>query len=44
MRTRTKKMMKMTVRKKKSQRSSENRTNVDTQDGTLWLVEIATHL
>ena len=37
-------MRKMTVRKKKIQRSSENRTNVDTQDGALWLVEIAIHL
>jgi hypothetical protein len=41
MRDRTKKTtMMMTTRTTKGQQSSENRTNVDTKDSGIWLLEI----
>ena len=44
MMTRANKLKRMTMRKAKSQPSSENRTNVDAESIGLWLVEITDYL
>jgi hypothetical protein len=42
--TRTGKTMRITMTKRRSQQSSENRTNVNGERGGVWLLEITHYL